>query len=83
MVLDDLDLKFDYRSSTPKQSPQPLPSEKVKAWREVIAYLIFRDTKLRFDSTTVPSRRGSLPIDGQDTRDSCRSSLSSATTLPR
>ncbi|KAF9650852.1 hypothetical protein BDM02DRAFT_3092255 [Thelephora ganbajun] len=34
MVLDDLDLKFDYRSSTPKQSPQSLPSEKVKAWRE-------------------------------------------------
>jgi autophagy-related protein 2 len=41
MVLDDLDLKFDYRSSTPKQSPQSLPSEKVKAWREVIAYLVF------------------------------------------
>ena len=39
MVLDDLDLKFDYRSSTPKQSPQPLPSEKVKAWREVITHL--------------------------------------------
>lgn len=38
MVLDDLDLKFDYRSSTPKQSPQPLPSEKVKAWREVIMH---------------------------------------------
>jgi len=37
MVLDDLDLKFDYRSSTPKQSPQSLPSEKVKAWREVIS----------------------------------------------
>jgi len=28
MVLDDLDLKFDYRSSTPKQSPQPLPQRK-------------------------------------------------------
>ena len=39
IVLDDLDLKFDYRSSTPKQSPQSLPSEKVKAWREVIIYL--------------------------------------------
>lgn len=43
MVLDDLDLKFDYRSSTPKQPPQPLPSEKVKAWREVITHLfLFR-----------------------------------------
>jgi autophagy-related protein 2 len=41
MVLDDLDLKFDYRSSTPKQSPQSLPSEKVKAWREVITCAIF------------------------------------------
>jgi len=60
MVLDDLDLKFDYRSSTPKQSPQPLPSEKVKAWREVIACLIFCDTQLSFDSTTVPSRRRKL-----------------------
>ena len=40
IVLDDLDLKFDYRSSTPKQSPQPLPSEKVKAWREVITHLV-------------------------------------------
>ena len=40
MVLDDLDLKFDYRSSTPKQSSQPLPSEKVKAWREVKTSLI-------------------------------------------
>jgi len=57
MVLDDLDLKFDYRSSTPKQSPQSLPSEKVKAWREVTAYLIFRDSKLRFDSITVPLKR--------------------------
>lgn len=34
LILDDLDLKFDYRSSTPKQTPQPLPSEKVNAWRE-------------------------------------------------
>ena len=41
MVLDDLDLKFDYRSSTPKQSPQSLPSEKVKAWREVISHPVF------------------------------------------
>jgi len=41
MVLDDLDLKFDYRSSTPKQSPQSLPSEKVKAWREVIKHHSF------------------------------------------
>ena len=57
MVLDDLDLKFDYRSSTPKQSPQSLPLEKVKAWREVIAYLVFCDTRLSFDSTTVPLRR--------------------------
>ena len=57
MVLDDLDLKFDYRSSTPKQFPQPLPSEKVKAWREVIARLIFCDTKLSFHSTIVPLRR--------------------------
>ena len=57
MVLDDLDLKFDYRSSTPKQSPQPLPSEKVKAWREVMACLISCDTKLSFDSTTDPLRR--------------------------
>jgi len=57
MVLDDLDLKFDYRSSTPKQSPQPLPSEKVKAWREVMTCLISCDTKLSFDSTTVPLRR--------------------------
>ena len=57
MVLDDLDLKFDYRSSTPKQSPQSLPSEKVKAWREVIVYLIFCDMKLSFDSVTVPLRK--------------------------
>jgi len=57
MVLDDLDLKFDYRSSTPKQSPQPLPSEKVKAWREVIACLVSCNTKLSLDSTTVPLRR--------------------------
>ena len=57
MVLDDLDLKFDYRSSTPKQSPQSLPSEKVKAWRKVIAYLKFYVKKLKFDSVTVPSRR--------------------------
>ena len=57
MVLDDLDLKFDYRSSTPKQSPQSLPSEKVKAWREVIIYPIVCYTKLRFDSITVPLRR--------------------------
>ena len=41
MVLDDLDLKFDYRSSTPKQSPQSLPSEKVKAWREVTSHPVF------------------------------------------
>lgn len=41
MVLDDLDLKLDYRSSTPKQSPQPLPLEKVKAWREVIPLVLF------------------------------------------
>ena len=60
MVLDDLDLKFDYRSSTPKQSPQSLPSEKVKAWREVILYLDFCYTKLSFDSVTVPSRRRRL-----------------------
>ena len=60
MVLDDLDLKFDYRSSTPKQSTQPLPSEKVKAWREVTIYLIFCDTKLSFDSITVPLRRRKL-----------------------
>lgn len=61
MVLDDLDLKFDYRSSTPKQSPQSLPSEKVKAWREVIPrpVLLF-DAKLRFDSVTVPLRRSNL-----------------------
>jgi autophagy-related protein 2 len=45
MVLDDLDLKFDYRSSTPKQSPQSLPSEKVKTWREVMVYLFFYDIK--------------------------------------
>ena len=57
MVLDDLDLKFDYRSSTPKQSSQSLPSEKVKTWREVMACLILCDTKLSFDSTTVPLRR--------------------------
>ena len=57
MVLDDLDLKFDYRSSTPKQSPQSLPSEKVKAWREVIMCSIFCYTKLRFNSITVPLRR--------------------------
>ena len=41
MVLDDLDLKFDYRSSTPKQSPQSLPTEKVKAWREVTTHPVF------------------------------------------
>ena len=57
MVLDDLDLKFDYRSSTPKQSPQSLPSEKVMAWREVIIYPFFCHTKLRFNSITVPLRR--------------------------
>ena len=38
MVLDDLDLKFDYRSPTPKQSLQPLPSDKVKAWHEVTTH---------------------------------------------
>ena len=57
LVLDDLDLKFDYRSLTPRQSPQALPSEKVKAWREVIACPSFCDTKLRFTSVTVPSKR--------------------------
>ena len=57
MVLDDLDLKFDYRSSTPKQSSQPLPSEKVKAWREVVNPLFFSNTKLRFISVTVPLRK--------------------------
>ena len=57
MVLDDLDLKFDYRSSTPKQTPQSLPTEKVKAWREVITCLLFCDTTLSFDSTIVPLRR--------------------------
>lgn len=57
LVLDDLDLKFDYRSSTPKQTPRPLPSEKVKAWREVMAFIFFRDAKLRSISVTVPSRR--------------------------
>jgi hypothetical protein len=60
MVLDDLDLKFDYRSATPKQSTQPLPSEKVKAWREVTIYLTSCDTKLSFDSITVPLRRRKL-----------------------
>ena len=39
-VLDELDLKFDYRTSTPKQSSQPLPSEKVRAWREVMTHLV-------------------------------------------
>lgn len=57
LILNDLDLKFDYRSSTPKQTSQPLPSEKVKAWREVMAYLFFRDAKLRFISVTAPWKR--------------------------
>ena len=57
MVFDDLGLGLDYRSSTPKQSTRPLPSEKVKAWREVITHLFFFDTKLSFYSITVLLRR--------------------------